>query len=56
MISPHFHLVYDYYFETVNSHSDKPLEFWDDFIQFNSFISNFDDPYYAPVLDKYFLI
>ena len=51
-IIPQFHLVYDNYFETVHSHSEKPPEVWDNLMQFNSFRSDFDDPDQTPDLDK----
>ena len=52
IISPQFHLIYDDYFETVYSHSDKPPEVWDNLIQFNIFRYDLDDPEHTTDLDK----
>jgi hypothetical protein len=49
-LSPQFHLVFDDWFETIHSHSDKPPPIWDGLLSFNHFNNDFDDPDFAPKL------
>ena len=48
-VSPQYHLVYDYWFETVNATEEAPPE-WTELCVFNKFQVGFDEDSPKPVL------
>jgi hypothetical protein len=48
-ITPQFHTVFDDFFETVSADVEPP-DVWEELLTFNRLRSDFDDPYYDPVL------
>ncbi len=55
-ISPHFHLVYDDFFETVHADASAEPDEWPELLMWSTFRSYFeDDPDYSPELEDEWL-
>ena len=52
IISTEFHVVYDSYFEMVNSNNENPPEIWTELITLNYFRLKYNDEDYILELDR----
>ena len=52
IIRTEFHVVYDSYFDMVNSNNEKPPEIWTELITLNYFRLKYNDEDYILELDR----